>query len=517
MQKIVIKNFGAVKNAEIEVKKTLLLIGEQASGKSTIAKLIYFFKSIRDDLFDAITNNYHYLEKVPEKFQTPITEADKEKALLYPDEEMEFLIPHFDLPFFNKVYKNFEITKDFIFPLKKKFETFFGISTNFKEFNVKYFYNVEKDNYISISFDTHKNLTVQTSISFQKTIVENAQKLKKSYEKKVAEVIYQKSTFGSSPSPFEHWEISNIDIKEIATFVNKIFNSYHSSSLYVVAGRNATVTYSEMFDKYLYANEQKRIEQAKSDANFIEEQTIDEILMLDFIKRINKIKNVFKKYENFEKIISSNSTDEEHKKILQNLLSKINKILKGKYTLDYWGGERLVVKNDDGKQVPIRLNNSSSGQQEAIRILQDIFLLLAEKQKSLRIIEEPEAHLFPVAQKLIVEILAYYTNLGNELIITTHSPYILTVFNNLLFSQRVADKCENAKPEIEKLIDSEIWIKQDGFSAYSLASNEDRIYCENIINPKTGLIQQNYLDTVSEVLSNDFQKLYSIYAKHLRK
>ena len=46
MQKIIIKNFGPVKDAEIEIKKVLVLIGEQASGKSTIAKLIYFFKSL---------------------------------------------------------------------------------------------------------------------------------------------------------------------------------------------------------------------------------------------------------------------------------------------------------------------------------------------------------------------------------------------------------------------------------------------------------------------------------------
>jgi predicted ATPase len=54
MQKIIIKNFGPIKYAEIEVKKILVLIGEQASGKSTIAKLIYFFKTIQEDLFSQI-------------------------------------------------------------------------------------------------------------------------------------------------------------------------------------------------------------------------------------------------------------------------------------------------------------------------------------------------------------------------------------------------------------------------------------------------------------------------------
>ena len=50
MQKIIIKNFGAIEYAEIEIKKVLVLIGEQASGKSTIAKLIYFFKSLKENL-----------------------------------------------------------------------------------------------------------------------------------------------------------------------------------------------------------------------------------------------------------------------------------------------------------------------------------------------------------------------------------------------------------------------------------------------------------------------------------
>ena len=54
MQKIIIKNFGAIAYAEIEIKKVLVLIGEQASGKSTIAKLIYFFKTLRDDVFNQI-------------------------------------------------------------------------------------------------------------------------------------------------------------------------------------------------------------------------------------------------------------------------------------------------------------------------------------------------------------------------------------------------------------------------------------------------------------------------------
>ena len=42
LQRLEIKNFGPVKSASIEIRPALILIGQQASGKSTIAKLIYF-------------------------------------------------------------------------------------------------------------------------------------------------------------------------------------------------------------------------------------------------------------------------------------------------------------------------------------------------------------------------------------------------------------------------------------------------------------------------------------------
>ena len=60
MQKLVIKKqFMGVKPCEIEMNRFLLLIGEQASGKSTISKLIYFFQTLPDAVFEKIhSNNY---------------------------------------------------------------------------------------------------------------------------------------------------------------------------------------------------------------------------------------------------------------------------------------------------------------------------------------------------------------------------------------------------------------------------------------------------------------------------
>lgn len=58
MQKIYIRNNGPVKCFEMEIEKFNLLIGEQATGKSTIAKSIYYFRTIKTKIIDYLTQIY---------------------------------------------------------------------------------------------------------------------------------------------------------------------------------------------------------------------------------------------------------------------------------------------------------------------------------------------------------------------------------------------------------------------------------------------------------------------------
>ena len=74
MQKIYIKNFGPIVEAEIEIRNILVLIGEQASGKSTIAKLIYFFKSLSDDFFNHFYKSERESLDIVEDLIVPIRE-----------------------------------------------------------------------------------------------------------------------------------------------------------------------------------------------------------------------------------------------------------------------------------------------------------------------------------------------------------------------------------------------------------------------------------------------------------
>src|ERR1035441_2927257 len=50
MRKLTVKNFSVIKEAELEFGKITVLIGPQASGKSLLCKLAYFFQKTLFDL-----------------------------------------------------------------------------------------------------------------------------------------------------------------------------------------------------------------------------------------------------------------------------------------------------------------------------------------------------------------------------------------------------------------------------------------------------------------------------------
>lgn len=350
MQRIVIKNFGAVKDADIELKKITVLIGEQASGKSTIAKLVYYFKTLKNDFFREVYNE------------------NGENKLYLSD--------------LNRLCEN-------------KFYNLFGSVIYLPKFEIYYYFNKEK--YVRLALSNEKRL--QIFFSYEMKIDEFVSSLNE-----IKKHLYSNSISKSELEKLLFDKEKENSVKEFFFILSKMFESNQFNHLYVIAGRNATVSYSELFEKYLFADLQnKLIENSK--LPFSEKRyNVDETLMLEFIERMTTLKTKFKAFTNFERVAEAYLDKRNELNIVVN---RINKIIKGKYKLDS-NGEKIVYDNKDNDYV--LLSNSSSGQQEVIRILQDILISIAEKSKVFRIIEEPEAHLFPSAQKQLIELLTFLIN-----------------------------------------------------------------------------------------------------------
>jgi hypothetical protein len=124
-------------------------------------------------------------------------------------------------------------------------------------------------------------------------------------------------------------------------------------------------------------------------------------------------------------------------------------------------------------------------------------------------LEEPEAHIFPKTQYDLVKLFSRLTNdavLDFSWVITTHSPYILSSFNNLLEAWQVTASRPESKDEVTTLIDGHYWINPGEFKAYCIDDGK----LESIIDEETGLINGNYLDGVSNEIGSQFDELLRI-------
>jgi predicted ATPase len=170
----------------------------------------------------------------------------------------------------------------------------------------------------------------------------------------------------------------------------------------------------------------------------------------------------------------------------------------------YDNGTDKVILNDNKE---IKLSVSASGFQSIIPLK-----LVVENNcnngLSNFIVEEPELNLFPVIQKHLVKYLAEKcTQNKNNLLLTTHSPYILSSLNLLIFAYQTAQKHPEFINEIKAIVPQESWINPTEFTAYFV----DKGTVRSIVNPKTGLISENELDEVSDMIGDEFDALKRIY------
>lgn len=169
--------------------------------------------------------------------------------------------------------------------------------------------------------------------------------------------------------------------------------------------------------------------------------------------------------------------------------------------------ESEYVEAPDGRRVPFHV--LSSGQQELLPLWMVIGVLGRKSpEKRIIYIEEPEAHLFPSAQSLVVEYLSGLLSDGapnRRMVITTHSPYVLAKVNNLIRAGDVADRMKHKQPRVESVVPKASWMKPVDVNSYAIIDGH-----LVRITDEEGLIDAEYLDSVSSDISMEFSQLLEI-------
>lgn len=137
----------------------------------------------------------------------------------------------------------------------------------------------------------------------------------------------------------------------------------------------------------------------------------------------------------------------------------------------------------------------------------------------INIVEEPELNLFPRSQMEVLFSLISNNACSEEnmLVFTTHSPYSLAIINTMIMGAKAyANGSEEQRNQIEAILPVKYQINEEDIAAYRLSTSE-AIYCQSVINPNTGLVSKNELDSASDDIMRVFNSLYQFYAKTFAK
>ena len=137
----------------------------------------------------------------------------------------------------------------------------------------------------------------------------------------------------------------------------------------------------------------------------------------------------------------------------------------------------------------------------------------------INIVEEPELNLFPQSQMEVLRSLVAInaSSKQNMLVFTTHSPYSLAILNMLVMGAKVYQKAnEDDKAVIENILPHRYHLDEHDVAAYRLSLKEEKYYV-SIINPNTGMIAKNDLDSCSDEINRIFNQLYRLYANTFKR
>lgn len=413
--KLIVKNFGPLKDIEIEVREMVTFIGAQASGKSTLAKLIAIFED--------------------ENFRK--------------DENISFE---------NEL---------------KKYNLYTYLNINSKIYYNNYDYKFEYyNNTINIlnPRELLKNRFIKTFESENLSI------------NILLELINKDLELNSSSE-----RTSEIFIKSLKSELDKLFDVNYKDS----RRKEFLNDFFEVYENLLY----KFNIYIKFDSLYIpSERNFLHLIAENTLGLINNNVQIPKHLLN---------TGQDYEKAIQTIKELPLKIIDKKIKYKREEKTSYIYHNDSEK---VDLLESASGLQSIIPIL-----LLVEYSNTLKdkynfnfVVEEPELNLYPKAQHELIKYLVKNCLFDRKnLILTTHSPFVLASINNLLLA---FDKGQSKPNEVAKIIKKESWLNPKNFIAYQLKKGK----AYKIMDDKLGQIKENMIDSISDEFSDEFNKILDL-------
>ena len=196
------------------------------------------------------------------------------------------------------------------------------------------------------------------------------------------------------------------------------------------------------------------------------------------------------------------------------------------------GGADFIYLSQNGKKLPVFY--ASSGVQSAmpIEVMIDRYCAFVGEKASLSkhdwkqvsndtskanyqsvqfFIEEPEQNLYPMSQKDLILNIVNHLLMANKkgqkdssIVLTTHSPYVVSVLNVLLSQARYCDLHPIYDVNVDDIVDYDHYMPSKYYSAYYINDNGT---FENLIDSELPMISGVELDGVSDWVEENISKV----------
>lgn len=412
---IEIENFSTIKHCRIDLRRFNVLIGPQASGKSVIAKLLFFFREFPCSYFrEAVIKNMS------------MQQID------------QLLIKRFERIFPRYTWE------------KKQFSILF-YSGNYR---------------IRLLNERENSDRCRLTLDYSESITSLYYKLKDGYN------------------------------QELQALRNKLQSNTPGQTLEFTAYRSAEIACLDGFSAFISANSPVFIPASRSFFAQLQQNTfliLEEKIAIDPL-----LQHLGVLHSSLRNTYADDITSHSELVVPDELILLNKMILCGEYSISQ---DKDWITSDHGK---ILLANASSGQQEALPMLTVLSTIPFYFPNDSRVffIEEPEAHLFPFAQKSIVALLSLiYANTDHEITLTTHSPYILSAMNVLITAHDYAQN--HGVDKAREIIGDAMPIAFEDVAAYTVEKGTAR----SIMDPETRLVGESIIDAVSDSFAAEFDRL----------
>jgi len=195
---------------------------------------------------------------------------------------------------------------------------------------------------------------------------------------------------------------------------------------------------------------------------------------------------------------------------MANLSEEIErKIMHGEITIEKlktrYPDFRYRFVDKDSRKRDISLMHASSSVSELTPLV--LFIRYYLSPNDIFIVEEPEAHLHPGAQREVAGILVELVNAGVNVVITTHSDVILEQISNLIHADKVPKAKVFGQTAKGRTLSQE---KAGCYTFKSLTARGERTNVESVaFDEQTGFLTDDHLD-VSSKLYNETVELLNL-------